>query len=290
MSIKSVARKILPASAVASLQRARKERQRRSITALPALGESEFTDILGGVLGLRRGDTVYVHSSIDQLNLDFPFYRLLSLIQEAIGPEGTVIFPTYPNHRISSYEYLKQERIFDVRRTPSYTGVLTEFARRQKTAVRSLHPTKSVCAIGNYASEFTAGHQLSPYPYDRCSPYRKLIDYNAKIIGLGVWTQYLSFVYCTDDAFKEKFPVRVYHDQIFAARCRNYEGEIEVVRTYAHNMRNVVHEVPRFMRKYIAAEISEDLIWKGMRFFRADAAALFAEMIKLAEKGITVYS
>jgi len=289
MSIASVARRILPASLVASLYRARTNVRRRRIESLPSLTELEFTDILTGELSLRSGDTVYVHSSIDQLNLSFPFYRILFLIHEVIGANGTVLFPTYPNHRISSYEYLRQGRIFDVRKSPSYTGILSEFARRQRNAVRSLHPTKSVCAIGKYAKELTSTHQLSPFPYDTCSPYHKLIEYDARIIGLGVWTQYLSFVYCVDDALREEFPVRVYHDRIFEAQCKNIQGDPEVVRTYAHNMRNVVHDVPRFMRRHIRAEVCEDLKVKGMRFFRANTKELFSEMLELARRGITVY-
>lgn len=290
MSFGGVARKILPASAVASLRRAKKNLQRRRIGALPPLNETAFLKVLSEELRLSSGDTVYVHSSIDQLNLSFPFYQILSLIQRLIGSSGTVLFPTYPNHQISSYEYLLQGKVFDVRRTPSYTGILTEFARRQKSAVRSLHPTKSVCAIGRFAKELTSTHQLSPYPYDTNSPYYKLIDYNAKIIGLGVWTEYLSFVYCVDDALKEKFPVRVYHAEIFEAQCRNYDGQIEIVRTYAHDMSNVVHDVPRVMREYISPDICADFRVGGMKFFRADARELFAALMNLAERGITVYS
>jgi aminoglycoside 3-N-acetyltransferase len=290
MSIESVARRILPAKAVASLRRTKRKLERQRIAALPAISEAAFKGILRRDLRLTPGDTVYVHSSVDQLNLEFPFYRILSLIQEVIGSQGTVLFPTYPNHQISSYEYLKQGKIFDVKRTPSYTGILTEFARRQRASVRSLHPTKSVCAIGKYANELTGTHQLSPYPYDTCSPYFKLVDYRAKIIGLGVWTQYLSFVYCVDDALKEKFPVRVYHPEVFKAQCRNYKGELETVETFAHNMATVIHDVPPYMRKYIETDVCEDLKINGMKFFRADAAPLFAEMMKLAERGITVYS
>jgi aminoglycoside 3-N-acetyltransferase len=290
MSIESVARKVLPSRALASLRRTKKKLQRQRIAKLPAIDEAAFRGILTRDLQLVSGDTVYVHSSIDQLNLEFPFYRILPLIQEVIGSQGTVLFPTYPNRQISSYEYLKRAEIFDVKRTPSYTGILTEFARRQRSAVRSLHPTKSVCAIGKYANELTGTHQYSPYPYDINSPYFKLVDYRAKIIGLGVWTQYLSFVYCVDDALKEKFPVRVYHPEVFAAQCRNYSGELETVKTFAHNMATVVHDVPAYMQKYIAADVCEDLKINGMRFFRANAAPLFGEMIKLAEREITVYS
>ena len=290
MDLQKIARAVLPGRALAQLRRAKWELERRRVASLSPLTEADFTKILAGDLGLAAGDLVYVHSGMDGLNLAFPFYRILFLIQEVIGSRGTVLFPTYPNHRMSSYEYLQQGKIFDVRRTPSYTGILTEFARRQRNAVRSLHPTKSVCAIGPAAREITATHHLSPYPYDTCSPYYKLIEGGGRIIGLGATTNYISFGYCVDDALKEKFPVRVYHDQVFDAACINYQGEHVVVRTYAHDMSTVVHpDMPRFMKTYVSEEACRDLTIRGMRFFRASAPKLFQEMMSLAERDIIAY-
>ncbi|HEV7375099.1 MAG TPA: AAC(3) family N-acetyltransferase, partial [Pyrinomonadaceae bacterium] len=230
---------------------------------------------------------VFIHSSIDQLHPDFPFYRLLPLIQQITGPQGTVLFPTYPQS--ASYEFLSRGEIFDVRKTPSYTGILTEFARRQRSALRSLHPTKSVCAIGLHAHALTATHQLSPYPYDACSPYKKITEYDGKLIGLGVTTANLSFVHCADDALKDDFPVRPYHNRLFEAECINYEGQAEIVRTYAHDMRKMNHNIPRFMKRHIPPEICRDIKLQGRPFFRADASQLFALMTELAQKGITIY-
>jgi len=290
MDLQKLARTVLPGRALAHLRRAKWERERRRVAALPPLTEEDFTRILAGDLGLAAGDLVYVHSGMDGLSLAFPFYRILFLIQEVIGPDGTVLFHSYPNHRMSSYEYLQQGKIFDVRRTPSYTGILTEFARRQRHAVRSLHPTKSVCALGPVAREITATHHLSPYPYDTSSPYYKLIEGGGKIVGLGATTNYISFGYCVDDALKERFPVRVYHDQIFDAACVNYQGERLIVQTYAHDMSTVVHpDMPRFMKTYVSEEACRDLSIRGMRFFRASAPKLFSEMMSLAERDIIAY-
>lgn len=289
MSIGSIAKNVLPERVAASLVRFKKSLHRARVGRLPLVSEKDFTNILTGQLGLVAGDTVYVHSSIDQLNLEFPFYRVVPLIQDVIGQRGTVLFPTYPNRNISSYEYLLRGNIFDVRRTPSYTGLLTEFARRQRNAIRSLHPTKSVCAIGRYAQEMTATHQNSPYPYDVCSPYYKLVEHEAKIVGIGVWTQFLSFVYCLDDALKDESPVQTYFPQTFAAQCINYAGEVEIVETYAHDMRRVVHDIPRYIKTYVPDEICCDLIINGMKFFRADARKLFELMLELARRDISVY-
>jgi aminoglycoside 3-N-acetyltransferase len=290
MSIAGLAKKILPAAAYESIVRKKKERERARLARLPKVSERDFTQILTNDLRLQKGDLVFVHSSLDQLNLDFPFYRILKLLRDVIGNDGTMLFPTYPNHRISSYEYLLQGKTFDVRRTPSYAGLLTEFARKQPEAVRSLHPTKSVCAIGPLARELTSTHQDSLYPYDSCSPFYKLTEHQGKIVGLGVWTSRLSFVYCIDDAMKEQFPAPVYHDRVFAVPCVDYDGRTQMVETYAHNMRVIdAHEGPNFFRTHIANDVCADLTIKGMRFFRADARQLFDDLMKLARQGITVY-
>jgi aminoglycoside 3-N-acetyltransferase len=287
MSIKELARRVLPEGAVASLGRVQKSLKRARLARLPVLTEDSLTEILVNHLELAKGDTVFVHSSMDQLNLSFPFYRVLSLIRSVIGEEGTVLLPTYP--KASSYEFLSRAEVFDVRKTPSYTGILTEFARRQRDALRSLHPTKSVCAIGRYARELTLTHQQSPYPYDSASPYYKIIERGGKIVGIGVSTANLSFVHCVDDALKEDFPVRPYHPRLFAAQCINYAGRVETVETYAHDLRKMNHDIPRYMGAHVPAEACRDLKLKGMKFFRADAARLFDEMLRLARRGITIY-
>jgi aminoglycoside 3-N-acetyltransferase len=230
---------------------------------------------------------VFVHSSVDRLNLGFPFYGVLSILREIVGPEGTLLFPTYP--RLSSYEFLKSGEVFDVRKSASYTGILTEVARRQKGAVRSFFPTKSVCAIGAQAARLTATHQDSPYPYDSSSPYFKIMEFKGKIIGFGVGTWNLSFVHCVDDFLKEAFPVMPYHKHLFRARCINYAGEEAIVPTYAHDMRKMNHDVPRFMKNHIPSTVCGDIVVDGMNFFRADSAPLFEAMIDFARKGITIY-
>jgi aminoglycoside 3-N-acetyltransferase len=198
-----------------------------------------------------------------------------------------MLFVTYP--KLLSYEFLRRGEIFDVRTTPSYMGVLSEFARRQKNAIRSLHPTKSVCAIGPYAKELTSSHQESPYPFDYCSPYYKLINYDAKIIGLGVSTEVLSFVHCVDDSLKEAFIVEPYHNKLFSAKCLNYDGELEIVQTLAHNMRKMNHNIPSFMKKNISSETCRDMSIHNMHFFLAKTRELLSVMIKLAQDNTTIY-
>src|SRR5437868_4728013 len=108
MKFAKIAKKILPAYAYTTIVRAKKRLEHARVARLPRLSERDFREILANDLALREGDTVFIHSSIDRLNLGFPFYRILSLLRDVTGARGTLLFPTYPNHIISSYEYLSQ--------------------------------------------------------------------------------------------------------------------------------------------------------------------------------------
>lgn len=275
---------------MAFLRSERAKRARARAQPKRLLSEGEFRTILTDALHVRSGDVVFVHSSTDRLGLAFPFYRILSLIREIIGDSGTVLFPTYP--KLPAHEAVLSGEIFDVRKSPSFTGLLTEFARRQAGAIRSLNPTKSVCALGPHAQRLTATHHESPYPYDNCSPYYKLMEVGGKVIGLGVSTRNLSFVHCVDDELKDNFPVRPYFPRLFEANCRDYAGEIRTVQTYAHDPAKMKRDVARFLRTRVtpvSADAYRDLELGGMPFFWANSGPLFEIMVGLARQGTTMY-
>lgn len=287
MKLTDLARAIVPDAAMEWLRARRKRRKKRRVAARPRITEERMHAIFMDDLGLRRGDTVFVHTAMGELNLAMPPERILDVLRAVIGQEGTMLFPTYPPG--VAHEFLASGEVYDVRTSPSHTGLLTEIARRHPDAVRSLHPTKSACAIGPKAVELTDGHPDSPYPYDANSPYAKIMAHGGKVIGIGVATRNLSFVHAVDDFLKDDFPVRPYLDQVFEARCINYDGSVEIVRTYAHDMSKIDFDVPAFMRAYVAPAICQDLTICGAPFFRADAAPLFHRMVELARNGITIY-
>jgi aminoglycoside 3-N-acetyltransferase len=289
-NIAGAIRGLLPEGVLSYLSQRRRRRRHKRLQRLTPLSEHAFSAVLRDQLGLVPGDIVYIGSSVSDLSLDFPATRVLPLIRDAIGPRGTMLFPNYPNQSpISSYEWLIRGNVFDIRSTRSFTGALTEMARCHPDAVRSLHPTKSVCAIGPAARDLTDGHHLLEYPYDLGSPYRRVIEAGGKIVGIGIWTEYLSYVYTVDDALKENPPVETYYPDPVEGKCIDYDGREVRVFTRAHNMTNVVHDIPPFFKEFVPAEVCEDLIVHGMRFFRADASKLFDHLLMLAGKGYTVY-
>jgi aminoglycoside 3-N-acetyltransferase len=280
-------KRLIPDSVKKQVNAYKKAQLKKKIDKLPKLSKDDFSYIISDKLNLKSGDISFVHSGIDRLNLDFSSFQVLDILLEIVGEDGTLIFPTYP--KLTSYKFLKSGDVFDIRRTPSYMGILSELARRHSKAVRSLHPTKSVVAIGRYAEEITNSHHLSIYPYDKNSPYYKAYTLNAKAIGIGIQTRFFSALHLLDDLYLDKLPTNPYVDTIFEAKCRDINKAEVVVKTYAHDMNKMHFNLPKFFASQIDKSLCEDVIIDGMDFFRADLKPTIDKMTILLEKGISIY-
>jgi aminoglycoside 3-N-acetyltransferase len=74
--------------------------------------------------------------------------------------------------------------VFDPVAQSCWTGIIPETLRRRPHAVRSLHPTHSVAAIGAEAERLTRNHALSVTPCDELSPYGELAALDDAFIAL----------------------------------------------------------------------------------------------------------
>ena len=134
-------------------------------------------------LGLREGDVVLVHSSLSGLGwVEGGAETVIDALVEAVGPGGTVLFPTLTG---TEHDGPEHPPIIELMATPCWTGRVPETARRRPEAMRSVHPTHSVSAIGARAADFTTGHEASRTPCDQHSPYVRLMEEGGKILLLG---------------------------------------------------------------------------------------------------------
>ncbi|MBK7028865.1 MAG: hypothetical protein IPH45_06515 [Bacteroidales bacterium] len=68
------------------------------------LSEDEFRKILTDQLGIGKGSVVFIHSSIDNLNIRFDVIKLLDILISTVGENGTLIFPAWHfNYRAEDY-------------------------------------------------------------------------------------------------------------------------------------------------------------------------------------------
>jgi aminoglycoside N3'-acetyltransferase len=258
-------------------------------TIYKPITEDEFRRLLTDQLGVVRGSVVMIHSSFDQLNVEFDVVRTLDILLETVGEEGTILFPAW-HFSYRAEEYLRKNLIFDVRRSPSVMGLLSEAARRHPNAHRSLHPLNSIVAIGKDAEMLVNEHVYSLYPCDERSPYYKMLRFNSIIIGIGVDTNFLSFVHCPEDILKEQFPVKTRMDEVFEARVRKQDGTVINMQTFAAHPQIHHNDITSFFEKYVSDSRNRNLVVRGNRFFTVNAQLLYETIVKKAEEGVTIYT
>jgi aminoglycoside 3-N-acetyltransferase len=127
-------------------------------------------------LGIKPGTRLVVHSALRSLGpIENGADTVLDALIECIGQSGLLIVPTFTYNN----------DVFDPETTPSRTGILTEILRKRPGAVRSLHPTHSVAAIGEGAAEVCEGHHLLP-GLGIDSPLDRVAKAGGGILLLGV--------------------------------------------------------------------------------------------------------
>ena len=125
-------------------------------------------------------DTVLVHSSMKAVgDVEGGADAVLDAFIEYFS-DGLLIFPTHSWETINERHY-----IYDPDTEPSCVGILSNLFMKRPGAVRSLHPTHSVAAIGRKAAEFTAGEENAETPCPRNGCWGRLVDEKAKILFLG---------------------------------------------------------------------------------------------------------
>ena len=255
----------------------------------PPLSEQEFRKIATEKLQFKKGSVIFIHSSMDNLNITFDILRLLEILIESVGDEGTLVFPCW-HFTYRAEDYLRSGKVFDVRRSPSALGMLSEMARRYPGAKRSLHPTNSIVAIGKNAETIVGSHHLDIYPCGEKSPYYLSMQMGGIIAGIGVNANFMSFVHCPEDVLKNQFSVKTRLDEVFEAKVKKEDGSIVTVKTLAAHPQIKNNDIIRFLKKYIPVSICRNFAVRGNRFFVAHPRELFDKMVELSRENKTIYT
>jgi aminoglycoside 3-N-acetyltransferase len=151
-----------------------------------------------------------VHSSVNNLQ---PMYQgsaleLLKALIEYCGPDRTLVMPAFNfgENGEGTRETLKKNPRFDLRRTPSQMGLLTELFRRSRGVVQSRHPAYRVAALGPLAQELTRGHEHAPSGMGKDTPFDIMAKYHAQIIGIGKTFQVMTQVHHVESLLGQDWP------------------------------------------------------------------------------------
>jgi aminoglycoside 3-N-acetyltransferase len=136
-------------------------------------------------VGVRAGDTLLVHCSFGAFEgFTGNAMHVIRLLQDMVGPTGTIAMPNQPFGG-ASVDWAGMGKVFDVRKTPSAVGIVSEFFRRLPEVVRSIHPTHSVAVWGANAHQLISDHWKADTPCGYGTPYMRLLDVPGKVLHLG---------------------------------------------------------------------------------------------------------
>ena len=252
-------------------------------------------------MGVVEGDILFIHSSLKSLGyVEGGPKAVIEGLLDAVGPEGTLILPTYYMPGGSILGTCQMEGyVFDPRVHGTNMGALPEAFLQFDGVQRSIHPTHSVSAIGKHARYLTEAHHLAPSVFGSGSPWQRFHELNGKVLGIGISMGPVTFYHLVEDTMGERFPVNVWLEETFQMPCKGWQGEDHrvPVRPYRPELPpiRIDHKSREDLRAYFWSSFNSAQLLKKGKVGQADtwtisARAFFDHMEELASRGITIYS
>lgn len=295
MSIRDIVRSNTPKFLLNAFRAYKKKKVNANLQAQKEKGEAlTLEDLVQQfkAMGITQGDNVLVHSSLSKIGyIAGGPATLIEALKKIVGENGNLLMPNSPNGSLQ-LDYIRELEVFDVNEDKSALGAITEYFRKMKGTVRSLHPTEPVSVWGKDAAYFVEGHHLDETPYAEHSPWYKLAQQGGKILYIGVTLDNAgTSLHCLEDAVDDfKYPV--YYPEVFAVKLKDYQGNLLEMQTKVHNpeysaKRKCDGLIPLFMEQGVA-----ELHYLGnAKTYVFDAKKMLEHMLFYYEKeGVTMYT
>lgn len=183
------------------------------------------------ILGINKGDTILVHSSLKSLGVKEATPKdVIDGLVDALNA-GTLVFPT-----LSYLHCNSQNREFNYYTTPSNVGAIPEFFRTQyEGAIRSLCPTHSCAAVGENAEYITKDHHLDNSPCGEHSPFRKIMLLGGKILFLGCGSNCNTSMHAVEELIEPDY----LFSGIYEYNLTGRDGKVYSMNCKAHGFKGV---------------------------------------------------
>ena len=99
-------------------------------------------------IGLVENDVVLIHSSFKSFGgVEGGPQTVIDALISTLGNGGTLIVPRF------NFDFSTHNTPWDIRTTPSQTGIISEFARKDPRSLSVFHPIYSFSIIGKHGKE-----------------------------------------------------------------------------------------------------------------------------------------
>lgn len=201
-------------------------------------GPNELLEALRS-LGIQGGDTVLLHSAFKESNGYTGSTRTVTdAFLKAVGDSGTLIMPSLP-YTTSTLEYLQGAPRFDVRKTPSRMGLISEFFRRRSGVVRSLNPAHPMLAYGLKADWIVEGHERCVYSCGPGSPFDKALGLDANVVFFDTSLNSMTFFHWLEHHVQDQVEWLLYCETPFEVTVIDNLGLEKTIRTFAFSPEDI---------------------------------------------------
>lgn len=227
----------------------------------------EFSQIIEGLesLGLTKPEIMIVHASALALNpTGLTSTEICQELLNYLGPSGTLAMPAIPLIRgeptgLARFndEICLEQLLYDVRKSPPWTGALPKALMKMSGSIRSRHPLNTMVAVGPQA-----GRMMEKNIEGHCSmgcgmgsSWKYCLDNNAQIVFLGVDPAHsMTMIHTAEDSWATQWPINNwYRNRKFLIRDGDFEREIVVA-----------ERRPRWSINYAERTLQKDLIAEGI--------------------------
>ncbi|MCW8310881.1 AAC(3) family N-acetyltransferase [Sphingobacterium sp. InxBP1] len=246
-------------------------------------------------MGMARGSVVFVHSAMTEFyNYKGSAVELIERIIEVIGEQGTLMMPAYPKNKsalLRSARENTEDILFDVNKTPSGAGYLSEVFRTFPGVRRSINIQHSVCAYGKLAEHFVGEHHLSEVAWDTYSPYYKLAHTSGLIFSFGLdsYLRNVTLIHCTESFFRNRY---AYFSSFFGDEIEysflDHEGRIGRHRMILP-IKGGVRSAKIIKRHFDKSKFQRKRL-SNLNIEVISSDYMFNRCVQLTEKGISIYT
>ena len=226
-------------------------------------------------LGIKKGDKIFVSSAVKELlkicreNGETPdLNELIDAFIDAIGEEGTLIFPTY------NWSFCGGVT-FDYNNTPSQVGALSQTALDRKDFKRTKHPIYSFAVWGADQELLCNMENKSAFGSD--SPFVYFKEQNVKNIIINVkFATSFTFVHFVEEQLQEHISHRYMKN--FRADYIDADGKClskvyqMLVRSYWYD---VVEQVDLYEEEFLEKGAQKNIYINGLKFAVIDFAKTY---------------
>ncbi len=246
--------------------------------------------------GLGEGDACFIQAAMSAFGAfeDGPD-TVVEGLETRGRAEGLITMPSY-SLTGPAIEHLAAEPVFDAAEHALAHGRRLRGlpARARNAAERPSHAFDLRAGAGG-GREIVAGHESADTPFGEGTPFPRIRDRGALQLFFGCGTGAITMYHCFECIRVPPFPLDVFADRAFDARCVDRYGNELTVRTLVHNPAlhpGRIDSNPRLQGIYRDAILDAGGVAVKLghgEIIAIRLPALFEVFERLVQRGITIY-